>query len=85
MENFTYMDLLLVQLPAGTRHLVIAPSHKASVGDLVLFNEGTGTVLRTAWIGTDTEQIAPLLGGFTDVYTAQEIFRRSWVNDPKEE
>ena len=85
MEKFQYTDLLLVQLPSGTKHLVIAPSHKAAVGDLVCFNEGIGTVLRTAWLGTDSEMIGELLGELTDVYVAKEIFGRSWQNAPKEE
>lgn len=85
MEKFQYTDLLLVQLPDGTKHLVIAPSHKADVGDLVLFNEGIGTVLRTAWLGIDTEMIGELLGELTDVYVAKEIFGRSWINATKEE
>lgn len=68
-----YADVLLVEEPDGTPHVVIAPGCTSDVGHAVAFNGTMGTIVRKVYMDTESEEYA-ILSAMIPVHPADATY-----------
>ena len=68
-----YIDVLLVEDPDGTPHVITAPGCTAEKGYAVAFNGTMGTVIHKAYMNPEKEEYA-ILAAMVPIYEADAVY-----------
>ena len=81
MVNSKYADILLVRTNEGNIYTVVAPSYKAEIGDLVVFDGGAlGVVMKKAWLDKTSDTYS-LITAAAPVFDADKIYSLHWEKE----